>query len=101
MVVHIVMFQFKEENKAKNIAKVRDRLEQLKEKIDVLKTMEIGINFNESERAMDLSLYLVFETKEELQAYAVHPEHLKVVELIKEVTLESKVVDYYLDYPVE
>ncbi len=101
MVVHIVMFQFKEENKAKNIAKVRDRLEQLKEKIDVLKTMEIGINFNESERAMDLSLYLVFETKEELQVYAVHPEHLKVVELIKEVTLESKVVDYYLDYPVE
>ncbi len=94
MIVHIVMFQFKEENKAKNIAKVRDRLEQLKEKIDVLKTMEVGINFNESERAMDLSLYSTFETKEELQAYAVHPEHLKVVELIKEVTLESKVVDY-------
>ena len=101
MVVHIVMFRFKEENKERNIAKVQDKLEMLEEKIDVLKTMEIGINFNESERAMDLSLYSTFETQEDLQAYAVHPEHLKVVELIKEVTLESKVVDYYLDYPVE
>ena len=35
-----------------------------------------------------------FDSKEDLQAYAVHPEHLKVVELIKRVTLESKVVDY-------
>ena len=101
MVVHIVMFQFKEENKVLNIAKVQDKLEKLEGKIDVLKTMEVGINFNESERAMDLSLYSTFESEEDLKAYAVHEEHLKVVELIKEVTLESKVVDYILDYPVE
>jgi len=101
MVVHIVMFTFKEENKARNIAKVQDKLEQLEEKIDVLKSMEVGINFNESERAMDLSLYSTFESEDDLKAYAIHPEHLKVVELIKEVTVESKVVDYYLDYPVE
>ena len=101
MVVHIVMFTFKEENKARNIAKVQDKLEQLEEKIDVLKSMEVGINFNESERAMDLSLYSTFESEDDLKAYAIHPEHLKVVELIREVTVESKVVDYYLDYPVE
>ena len=101
MVVHIVMFQFKEENKVLNIAKVQDKLEKLESKIDVLKTMEVGINFNESQRAMDLSLYSTFETQEDLEAYAVHEEHLKVVEFIKEVTLESKVVDYILDYPVE
>ena len=58
--------------------------------------MEVGIDFNHSERAFDLSLYSTFTTKEDLQAYAVHPEHLKVVELIKRVTLESKVVDYSL-----
>jgi len=101
VLVHIVMFKFKEENKKRNIAKVQDKLEQLEQKIDGLKTMEVGINFNESERAMDLSLYSTFESEDDLKAYAVHPEHLKVVELIKEVTLESKVVDYYLDYPVE
>ncbi len=97
MVVHIVMFKFKEENKARNLAKVQAKLEKLEELIDELKTIEVGINFTEADRAMDLSLYSTFETQEDLKAYAVHPEHLKVVELIKEVTLESKVVDYILE----
>ena len=97
MVVHIVMFKFKEENKALNLAKVQAKLEKLEELIDELKTMEVGINFTEADRAMDLALYSTFESQEDLQAYAIHPEHLKVVALIKEVTLESKVVDYVLE----
>lgn len=97
MVVHIVMFKFKEENKARNLAKVQAKLEKLEELIEELKTIEVGINFTEADRAMDLSLYSTFETRADLQSYAVHPEHLKVVELIKEVTTESKVVDYILE----
>ncbi|HIP14155.1 MAG TPA: Dabb family protein [Sulfurimonas autotrophica] len=97
MVVHIVMFQFKDENKALNIAKVKAKLKSLEQSIDVLKTIEVGINFNESDRAMDLSLYSTFENEEDLKKYATHEEHLKVVALIKEVTLESKVVDYVLN----
>jgi len=96
MVVHIVMFRFKDENKALNIAKVKEKLENLKQSIDVLQTIEVGVNFNESDRAMDLSLYSTFENEEDLKRYATHEEHLKVVALIKEVTLESKVVDYML-----
>lgn len=97
MVVHIVMFKFKDENKALNLAKVQAKLNKLEELIDEVKTMEVGINFTEADRAMDLSLYSTFETEEDLEVYAVHPEHLKVVELIKEVTVESKVVDYILE----
>ncbi|WP_304546262.1 Dabb family protein [Sulfurimonas microaerophilic] len=97
MIVHIVMFKFKEENKALNLAKVQKKLENLEVLIDELKSMEVGINFTEADRAMDLSLYSTFESVEDLQTYAVHPEHLKVVEFIKEVTLESKVVDYVLE----
>ena len=96
MIVHIVMFKFKEENKVSNIKKVEVELKGLLNKIDELKMIEVGVNFNQSERAFDLSLYSTFETKDDLKAYAVHPEHLKVVELIKSVTTESKVVDYVL-----
>ncbi|MEJ2414819.1 MAG: Dabb family protein, partial [Sulfurimonas sp.] len=96
-VVHIVMFKFKNENKALNLAKVQAKLEKLEELIDELKTIEVGINFTEADRAMDLSLYSTFENQEDLETYAGHPEHLKVVELIKEVTIESKVVDYILE----
>jgi len=96
MVVHIVMFKFKDENKVSNIENVKQRLLDLKEKIDVLKSIEVGVDFSNSERSFDLSLYSTFESKEALKAYAVHEEHLKVVELIKSVTQESKVVDYII-----
>ncbi len=96
MIVHIVMFKFAEENKASNIQKVEIELQGLVTKINELKMIEVGVDFNQSQRAFDLSLYSTFETKDDLKAYAIHPEHLKVVELIKSVTTESKVVDYIL-----
>lgn len=96
MIVHIVMFEFKPQNKEQNIALIQERLVALETLVPSLKKMEVGINFNESERAFDLSLYSTFDSKEDLQAYAIHPEHLKVVDLIKEMTLTSKVVDYIL-----
>jgi hypothetical protein len=97
MIVHIVMFEFKDENKALNLAKVKSKLEKLETKIECLRSMEVGVNFTESPRAMDMSLYSTFETKEDLATYATHPAHLEVVEFIKEVTVASKVVDYILE----
>ena len=94
MIVHIVMFKFKEENKVTNIINAKGMLEALVDKIEPLNSMEVGVDFNQSERAFDLSLYSTFDTKEGLSTYATHPEHLKVVEFIREVTETSKVVDY-------
>ncbi len=97
MVVHIVMFKFKDENKALNMAEVQSQLEKLEKTIEVLKSIEVGINFNESQRAFDLSLYSTFENEADLKEYVIHEEHLKVVSLIKDVTVESKVVDYIIN----
>lgn len=94
MIVHNVMFEFKAENRDANIAKTKTMLEALVGKIDSLLSMEVGINFVQSERAYDLSLYSTFEDEAGLDSYRVHPEHLKVVAFLKEVSLNSKVVDY-------
>jgi len=94
MIVHIVFLEFKDEKKQQNIQKVKELLEALPSKIDELISLEVGINFDTAPRAMDLSLYTTFETKEDLSTYATHHEHLKVVEVIKKVTEFSKVVDY-------
>lgn len=94
MIVHIVMFSFKKENKKENIEKIKAQLEALVDKIDVLKSMEVGVNFTDSPRAFDMSLYSTFEDKDGLKIYATHDEHLKVLEFIKEVVKETKVVDY-------
>ena len=94
MVVHIVMFAFKEENKEENIQRAAAMLNGLMGVVPTLKSMEVGHNFSPETRAMDLSIITSFDDKEGLEAYAEHPEHLKVVEFIKSVVLESKVVDY-------
>ena len=94
MVVHIVMFRFKDKNREKNIEIVSKMLNDLLSKVPTLKSMEVGQNFTDSDRAMDLSIITTFDDKDALKAYAIHPEHLKVVEYIREVTSESKVVDY-------
>ncbi|WP_456452351.1 Dabb family protein [Hydrogenimonas sp.] len=94
MVVHIVMFRFKEDDKAANIKRVKALLEALPEKIPSLRSMEVGVDFLHSERSMDLVLTSTFDDREGLEAYRVHPAHQEVVALIKEVTTESRVVDY-------
>ncbi len=94
MIVHIVMFDFKEENKAENILHVRELLETLPSKIESLLSMEVGIDFNRSERACDMSLYSTFATREDLDLYATHPAHLEVLAFIKEVVEKTRVVDY-------
>jgi len=96
MVKHIVMFNFKDENKKENLLKAKEMLEALLESVPTLKSMEVGINFAQEERAMDLSLYSEFEDEEALKSYATHPAHLEVVAFIKSVASASKVVDYTL-----
>ncbi len=94
MIVHIVMFQFKEENKKANMIQAKQMLENLMGAVPSLKSIDVGFNFSEEERAMDLSIITAFASQEDLEAYAVHPEHLKVVDFIKTVVEYSKVVDY-------
>ena len=94
MIVHIVMFEFKEENRAENLTKTKEMLENLLEKIPPLLSMEVGLDFVQSERSFDLVLTSTFEDEEGLSMYATHPSHLEVVSFIKEVTQAAKVVDY-------
>ena len=94
MIVHIVMFAFKEENRQENLQKTKVMLEALVDKIPSLLSMEVGLDFMQSERSFDLVLTSTFEDKEGLSTYATHPAHLEVVSFIKEVTETAKVVDY-------
>jgi len=94
MVKHIVMFDFKEENKKENLLKAKEMLEALLLTVPALENMEVGINFSNESRAMDLSLYSEFKDEKALELYANHPKHLEVVSFIKSVASASKVVDY-------
>lgn len=98
MVKHIVMWRLKDEalgaTKEENALKLKETLLALRNEIDELKAVDVGINFNPSEAAFDVVLYSEFENKEGLEAYQKHPEHVKIVEFVGEIRTDRAVVDY-------
>lgn len=98
MVKHIVMLKLKEtENrieKLENALKLKKAIEGLGYKIDEVKYMEVGLNYNEKPTAFDLVLTSTFDNAEALDAYRVHPEHVKVLDFLDKVIDKSAVVDY-------
>ncbi len=93
MVKHIVFFQLKD-NSLENKEKVQKKLLSLKNRVEVLQKIEVGINFCDEDRAYDIALLTDFANKEDLEAYAVHPYHLEIISYIKNITVSSKVVDF-------
>lgn len=98
MIKHIVMWKLQKEiegkSKAENAKIIKDSLEALKEKVDEIIDIEVGINSNPSEQAYDVVLYSTFKTMDDLNAYQKHPEHLKVATFVRKVVCSRAVVDY-------
>ncbi len=74
---------------------VKEKLEALTAKIPELKNMEVGLNVKTKPSAHDLVLIADFDNEEGLNAYRVHPEHVKILEIMKETVEKTAVVDYY------
>jgi hypothetical protein len=83
MVKHIVMFQLEgtPEEKAIVANKFKSALMELPSKIDVLESMEVGINENPNE-SWDLTLIAVVPTMSDVDKYAKHPAHLAAVTIL-------------------
>jgi hypothetical protein len=97
MVNHVVLFKLKEfpsEEKSDVIAELKALLEGLKDKIDVVRFLEVGVNFELEANSYDMVLLSHFETMDDLDKYRIHPEHLKVVKRIGETTVSRAAVDY-------
>lgn len=98
MIKHIVVWTFKDfangKNKQENLKEAKALLEGLASKIKEVKHLEVGINFNPNPQAWDQALYSEFATKQDLLAYANHPEHKKVMDYLANVRDQRAVVDY-------
>ncbi|MAL17829.1 MAG: stress responsive protein [Balneola sp.] len=100
MIKHVVMWKLKDvaegKTKAENAEVMKELLEDLPNKIEELSSAEVGINILEGneDAICDVVLTTECDSKEDLKAYGVHPDHQKVVEFIKKVVMERRVVDY-------
>lgn len=90
MIKHVVMWKISEENINMAVKKLR----AMDGKIDVMKNLQVGKNFNTQSRAFDLILINEFDSREALDLYQNHPVHLKVKEYLGTVTTQAAVVDF-------
>jgi len=98
MVTHIVMWKLKDtaegNTKEENAKIIKQKLEALADKIDVIQRIEVGLDFNGSEMAYDVALYSVFADREGLDTYQNHPAHLEAAGFVRSVVQARTVVDY-------
>jgi len=98
MLKHVVLFKLMEQaeraDKDQNARRLKAEIEALVGKIPQIIKMEVGINTVPSEAAYDIALYSEFSDKGDLEIYQKHPEHMKVVDLVKKVAAGRVVVDY-------
>ena len=98
MIHHIVMFKLLEthpaEQKEQNKREMKRRLEALPGKIDVIRSMQVGINIKESERAFDVVLVSTFDNLGDLETYRVHPAHQEFIAYAAQIREKTASVDY-------
>ena len=95
MIKHIVTFKLTgTPAERKEIAnKFKDALMALPLTIDVLKSIEVGINENPSEN-WDIVLTAVVEKMEDVETYATHPAHVAAAALLAGHKADRACVDY-------
>ncbi len=98
MFVHIVFWRIKESGdgntKEANASELKRRLEAMRGVIPGMTRCQVGIDVSRTEESSDVSLYSEFDSKDALDAYAVHQAHKDIVTFIRTIKGERRVVDY-------
>ncbi len=98
MINHIVLFKLKdypESQKDEVRDEMKSLLEGLKDKIEVLRHMEVGLNYELNAKSFDLALITHFDSLEDFETYRIHPEHQKVVTRFADFKLDRAAVDFH------
>ncbi len=98
MVRHIVMFKLKAfdtvAEKQTKMQEIKEKLEALKDKIDVLRMIRVDFNCNPAE-TWDIILTTEMDSLADVNTYATHPEHVAVAKnIIGPVKTDRACVDY-------
>ena len=97
MIRHIVMWNVRgdtREEKAINVDMLRRSFHSLRGRIPGLLHLEIGIDHSGVDYACDVVLVSDFESRAALEAYAGHPEHMRVKLEVADLRIARHQVDY-------
>ncbi len=97
MIKHIVMWKVRGETQAERRAAsllLQREFESLRGRVPGLLRLEVGIDESRIDYACDVVLVSEFESQAALDAYATHPEHLRVRRAAGDLRIARHQVDY-------
>lgn len=97
MIRHVVMWNVRgatPDEKAANVERLKSSFHSLRGRIPGLLHLEIGVDGSGVDYACDVVLVSEFESQAALDAYASHPEHLRVKEEVGDMRTHRYQVDY-------
>ena len=98
MVRHIVMWNFKEdfspEENLKNAQNIKQELEALASVIPGIVSIEVSYSALEGSNR-DIVLNSLFESKETLEQYITHPEHVRAGKIVRAAVTDRCCMDYF------
>jgi hypothetical protein len=97
---HIVMWNVRgdtREEKQANIERLQRSFHSLRGRVPGLLHLEIGVDASRIDYACDVVLVSDFASRAALQAYATHPEHLRVKAELGDMRTHRHQVDYEVD----
>ena len=100
LIKHIVMWNLRGDTvaaKAQAASVLKRSFESLRGRIPGLLHLEIGVDSSRIDYACDVVLYSEFESQAALDAYAVHPEHIRVKQELADLRIARHQVDYLVE----
>lgn len=93
MIRHIVLIKMKEDKK-NLLPELKKKLQGLYPSIPTIRSIEIGDNIIESPVNWDLSFTALFDSKESINFYLDHPEHIAMITYLQKNCEPVSVVSY-------
>jgi heme-degrading monooxygenase HmoA len=94
---HMVMWNVRGDTPGQretNLARLRTSFESLRGRVPGLLRVEVGLDTSRTDYACDVALISEFESQAALDAYAMHPEHLRVKRELGDMRIARHQVDY-------
>ncbi len=93
MITHIVALKLNDTGK-ESIDALKKRLLGMKEQIAYLRDITVGVDFAHASISYDIVMIAHFDSKEDLNAYILHPAHVEVGKYIEEIQANVVAIDF-------
>ncbi|HEX3083146.1 MAG TPA: Dabb family protein [Pyrinomonadaceae bacterium] len=94
MVIHIVAWKYRADVSEEAREKHQAMLKALRNVVPGIEDFAVGFDFLRAHNSYDTGLFARFQDRSVLDAYTVHPEHVKVVEYGRTIAETMSKVDF-------